>query len=111
MNRQTALATRRNFLRGTGVILGLPWLESLGGIAHSAEVGMEPRRLLLICLPLGIYREAFIPRQEGTDYELTEYLTPMADFRIASPLSRPGSSWCWWRACGADAHLYRGSVR
>ncbi len=61
--------------------MGLPWLESLGGIAHAAEVGKEPRRLLLVCLPLGIYREAFVPKKSGSDYELTDYLAPLKDLR------------------------------
>jgi hypothetical protein len=96
MNPQSALATRRTFLRGTGVALYLPWLESLGGIVHAAEAAKEPRRLLLICLPLGIYRDSLIPKQSGTSYELPEYLAPLADLRdrftIVSGLEHPGVS-------------------
>jgi hypothetical protein len=94
MSIQPALAARRNFLGGAGITLALPWLESLGGLSHAAEVGREPRRLLLVCLPLGIYREAYVPKQAGTDYELTEYLAPLADFRqqftVISGLDHPG---------------------
>lgn len=94
MNSQAAYSNRRNFLRGAGVTLGLPWLESLGGIVHAAEAGKEPRRLLLICLPLGIYRDSLIPKQAGAGYELPEYLTPLADLRdrftIVSGLDHPG---------------------
>jgi hypothetical protein len=94
MNHQPALSTRRSFLRGTGATLALPWLESLGGIVHAAETGKEPRRLLLICLPLGIYRDSLIPKQSGTGYETTEYLTPLTDLRdrftVASGLEHPG---------------------
>ena len=96
MNPHSALATRRTFLRGAGVALSLPWLESLGGIVHAAEAGKEPRRLLLICLPLGIYRDSLIPEQSGTSYELPEYLAPLADLRdrftIVSGLEHPGVS-------------------
>ncbi|QDU25044.1 hypothetical protein ETAA8_01050 [Anatilimnocola aggregata] len=96
MNTQPALASRRSFLRGAGVALGLPWLESLGGIAHAAAAGKEPRRLLLICLPLGIYRDSLIPKQSGAGYELPEYLAPLADLRdrftIVSGLEHPGVS-------------------
>ncbi len=96
MNPQPALATRRSFLRGAGVALCLPWLESLGGIVHAAEAGKEPRRLLLVCLPLGIYRESFVPKQSGAGYELSEYLTPLADLRdrftIVSGLEHLGVS-------------------
>ena len=94
MNTQPALSTRRTFLRGAGITLSLPWLESLGGIAHAAEAGQEPRRLLLICLPLGIYRDSLIPKQSGAGYEMTEYLTPLADLRdrftVVSGLEHPG---------------------
>ena len=96
MHHQPALANRRTFLRGAGVALCLPWLESLGGLVHAAEAGKEPRRLLLVCLPLGIYRDSFIPKQLGTGYELPEYLAPLADLRdrftIISGLEHPGVS-------------------
>ena len=94
MNPQPTLVSRRSFLRGAGVALCLPWLESLDGIAHAAEAGKEPRRLLLICLPLGIFRDSLIPKQSGAGYELTEYLAPLADLRdrfsIVSGLEHPG---------------------
>lgn len=90
----TALATRRRFLRGTGALLALPWLESLGGRLHAAAPGEEPRRLLLVCLPLGIFREAFVPAQAGSDYEPTEYLSALGAhrdrFTVISGLDHPG---------------------
>lgn len=96
MNRQPALSTRRTVLSGAGVALSLPWLESRGGTVHVAEAGKEPRRLLLICLPLGIYRDSFVPKSPGADYELPEYLSPLVDFRdqftIVSGLDHPGVS-------------------
>ncbi len=96
MNTQPALATRRRFLYGAGVALSLPWLESLGSVAETAEGEREPRRLLLICLPLGIFRDSFIPKQAGADYELPEYLARMAEvrdrFTIVSGLEHPGVS-------------------
>jgi hypothetical protein len=49
---------------------------------------------LLICLPLGIFRDSLIPKQSGAGYELTEYLAPLADLRdrfsIVSGLEHPG---------------------
>ena len=96
MNSQTLLTNRRKFLFSAGVTLGLPWLESLGGVVHAAEAGQEPRRLLLICLPLGIYRDSFVPKQSGSNYQLTEYLEPLADLRtrfsLFSGLEHPGVS-------------------
>lgn len=94
MNPNLALSTRRNFLRGVGVTLSLPWLESMGGLLHAADVEKEPRRLLLVCLPLGIYRDAILPKQTGPGYEATEYLSALSDFRdqftVISGLDHPG---------------------
>lgn len=94
MNLMTS--SRRNFLKGAGVTLTLPWLESMGGLLHAADAASEPRRLLLICLPLGIYRDAFIPQETGTGYQPTEYLSLIDAFRdsytLISGLDHPGVS-------------------
>lgn len=94
MNPHLALSTRRNFLRGVGITLSLPWLESLGGILHAADAEKEPRRLLLVCLPLGIFRDALQPKQVGRDYQPPEYLSAVADLRdqftVISGLDHPG---------------------
>jgi len=88
------MKTRRHFLKtlsGTG--LALPWLDSIGGFAHAAESD-SPQRLLLICLPLGMYRDAVIPQAAGGDYETTEYLSVIEEFRdqltVISGLDHPG---------------------
>jgi hypothetical protein len=48
---------------------------------------------LLICLPLGIYRDSFVPKQSGTDFELPEYLAPLSGLRdrftIVSGMEHP----------------------
>jgi hypothetical protein len=94
MNPHLSLSTRRNFLRGLGITLNLPWLESMGGLLHAADAEKEPRRLLLVCLPLGIFRDAFIPRETGPGYTPTEYLSALQDFRdqftVISGLDHPG---------------------
>lgn len=82
---------RRTFLQASGITLGLPWLESFA--ADTPNAG-SPQRLLLFCLPLGLYRDALIPTQTGTSYEATEYLSIIRDFRdqttILSGLDHPG---------------------
>lgn len=94
MNPISAQTSRRHFLKGVGVTLALPWLESLGGKLYAADSFAEPRRLLLICLPLGIYREALIPSETGQNYQTTEYLSLIDEFRdqfsIISGLDHPG---------------------
>ncbi len=86
--------TRRNFLRRAAAsTLVLPWLESIGGFAHAAEAE-SPRRLLMICLPLGIYRDALVPAETGRGYQATEYLSVIDSFRgqttVISGLDHPG---------------------
>ena len=86
--------TRRNFLRASGAMLALPWLDSLSGFAHAADSQTSPQRLLMICLPLGIYRDAIIPKESGRQYQTPEYLSLLGDFRdritIISGLDHPG---------------------
>ena len=66
----------------------------MGGLLHAADAEKEPRRLLLVCLPLGIFRDALIPKQTGIGYKATEYLTALQDFRdqftVISGLDHPG---------------------
>lgn len=87
------MTNRRNFIKGAGVTLTLPWLETFNQL-HAADAESEPRRLLLICVPLGIYREAFIPKETGSEYKATEYLSVIDEFRdqytVISGLDHPG---------------------
>lgn len=83
--------SRRSFLRGLGVTLSLPWLESLAPAASAAQE--PPRRMLLISNNLGVLPGPFFPRQAGADYELTPYLQILSEFRrdftVISGLSHP----------------------
>ena len=69
---------RRSFLRGTGVILGLPFLESL---APAVSPPAPNRRLVAINVGLGLHAPNIIPTKSGRDYETTPYLKPIADLR------------------------------
>lgn len=85
--------SRRRFLRGIGVTLALPWLESLHQ-ASAAESNPSPRRMLLISNNLGVLPKPFFPKEAGANYELSPYLSTLADFRndftVFSGLSHPG---------------------
>jgi hypothetical protein len=87
--------SRRAFLRGTGVLLGLPLLESLLPRSRAAAAqAASPRRLVAIETNMGILPQYFFPKTAGHDYELTPYLSKLADFRkqmtIFSGVSYPG---------------------
>jgi len=89
----SSLASRRFFLRATGVSLALPLLESLGGrgfARNSAADGQRPMRMVCIGNLLGFYPPAFFPENSGSDYELPESIESLKphkkDFTLYSGL-------------------------
>ena len=77
-------------LRGSGVALTLPWLAALA----PRGAPEAPRRLLLICLPLGLYRHAFLPTlAPGKPYVPSRYLSIIdelrSDYTVISGLDHP----------------------
>ena len=95
MSRSFSL-NRRTLLKSGGVAITLPWLEAMGtsGWAAERETGSEPRRIVLINLGLGLYSPAFYPQQAGKEFQASEYLKILDDFRddytVISGLSHPG---------------------
>lgn len=85
---------RRTFLRAAGATLALPMLECMTPVF--AREGAPPRRLLVIVNNLGVLPKLFFPETPGRDYELSPYLTALAEFRndftVFSGLSHPGVS-------------------
>lgn len=95
---QRAAMSRRHFLRGTGVTLGLPLLECFQTRGRAAESAQAVRRMVCICTPLGLHTPFLFPEQKGKDYTVTPYLEPLAEFKndlsVISGLAHPevGSS-------------------
>ncbi|MDA0284835.1 MAG: DUF1552 domain-containing protein [Planctomycetota bacterium] len=87
---------RRTFLRGAGVSLALPLLECMLPRRAIAAAKLMPPRMLLISNNLGVLPKPFFPPTTGPAYELSPYLTSLADFRddftVFSGLSHPGVS-------------------
>ena len=93
--------SRRCFLRGMGVALSLPFLESmLPGFAraatpasHPLAPGATPRRMFGICNNLGLLPDLFFPTGTGRDYQASPYLELLAghreDFTVLSGVSHP----------------------
>lgn len=77
---------RREFLRAAGVAIALPAFESFGSSATPR------RRLVCVCLPLGLHPAYFWPDAGGT----SAYLDVLKDFRgeitVAQGMSHPGMS-------------------
>jgi hypothetical protein len=93
--------SRRKFLRGAGIILSLPLLDSMTPVfaavakrvAADATPGGKPRRFFGICNNLGLLPENFFPKQGGRDYTLSPYLELLKehrnDFTVCSGVWHP----------------------
>jgi hypothetical protein len=89
---------RRTFLRGAGVAMALPFLESMNRAvaAPPAPVGApNPRRLVAIGTPFGFDPYVMVPTAAGRDYALTPHLEHLKvhrdDFTICSGRSHPNT--------------------
>jgi len=72
--------TRRQCLRACGVVLALPFLEGLLSTAAFAQA-QSRRRMVAINLGLGFLESNFMPTKAGRDFELTQYLQVIKEFR------------------------------
>ncbi len=86
--------SRRRFLRGAGVALALPFLESMRAPFARAADTAPPRRMFCICNNLGVLPGPFFPKDAGRDYKPSPYLKLLddhrADFTVLSGVSHPG---------------------
>lgn len=88
--------SRRALLRGAGATLALPWLEAWprAAAATAGTTAAPPVRAIFISNNLGILPKPFFPQTAGRDYELSPYLSRLAehraDFTVISGLSHPG---------------------
>jgi hypothetical protein len=73
--------SRRDVLRGLGVALALPWLESLAPRAVHAQAAASPiKRYLLLYFPCGVARAYWPPQGSGAGdaWALSALLEPLA---------------------------------
>jgi hypothetical protein len=80
---QTPDCSRRAFLRGVGVSMALPWMESLprltgGTFARPADA---PVRLAVLFSGNGFHGKEWWAQGEGAEMQLGKVLLPLADFR------------------------------
>lgn len=99
---------RRTFLLGTGVSLGLPWLECMAG-GEAEKSAPSPRRFCAMYFPFGVSLPKedseqanwrWFPNEVGRDYKFNDSLKPLEGHRenltILGGLSHPNG-----RAMGA----------
>jgi hypothetical protein len=83
---------RRTFLRGAGVMLGLPLLNAMGRLAleaspaAKASTGIAPEvqapvRMACLYFPNGVWEKTWFPEAAGRDYTLPLALEPLAGHR------------------------------
>lgn len=73
---------RRTFLRGAGVALALPLLDSMiPAFTARAATSVPVRRLGFFYIPNGAVMEQWTPADAGTNFEITPILKPLAAFR------------------------------
>ncbi len=105
---------RRTFLKGIGVSLALPMLESLAPLrARATTVGAaRVKRFVCVGTYLGFHRESFFPAETGAMYSMPSVLEPVSSFRkemtIFSRLDHRGrnghegwKAWMTGRATGS----------
>ncbi len=87
------MLSRRTFLRGSGVAIGLPFLNAMQPSAYAAAVTPK-RRMVAINVGFGFHAPNFNPTKAGRDYELTPYLKEIGgfrdDFTVITGTSHPG---------------------
>src|SRR2546425_7112816 len=100
---------RRTVLRGLGAAVVLPFLEAMIPAARAA--GKTVARLLTFYTPNGMAMEYWSPKGEGSAFELSPILEPLAPFRNQLlVLSGLHSSWNYIHA-GASGSFLTGTPR
>ena len=96
--------SRRTLLRGVGVSLGLPLLDSMipAQTPLSKTAATSKSRLSCIYVPHGATMDKWTPAADGKGFEFTEILSPLEKFRdrvsIVSNLAHPAAG-----GVGSDA--------
>ena len=84
------ILSRRHFLRGLGVTVALPFLESVAplralGAAPKAKYGLthdgKPLRMAFLYVPNGVNVAKWTPTGYGADYQLSETMAPLAGLK------------------------------
>ena len=83
MNIFKKTLSRRTVLRGLGASLALPLLDSMipALSSASAQAAQPTKRLGVVYVPNGMAMKSWTPATEGTDFEITRILQPLAAYQ------------------------------
>jgi hypothetical protein len=74
--------SRRTLLRGSGVALGLPLLDSMvPAFAGATGAKAAAKRVAVVYVPNGVMMNQWLPSKTGTDFEFTRILKPLEQYR------------------------------
>lgn len=109
--------SRRTVLRGAGAAIALPLLDSMVPAATAlAQTPAVPKsRLGCIYIPHGATMDKWTPAAEGSSFELSEILQPLAPFKsqlcVVSDLAHAGvAPWEGEDTGGAENHVRAAAV-
>ncbi len=74
---QTARISRRTVLRGVGVTMALPWLESLHALADTPSASAFPQRFGVLFMGNGVNEDHWSATGQGADMVLSKTLAPL----------------------------------
>ena len=81
MKNPTTRIDRRTLLRGVGVAMGLPWLESIPAWGGEAGPAAPPRRFAALFMGNGISPNHWWAKGSSAGMELGKSLQPLAPLR------------------------------
>ena len=82
MTIKTDLLSRRAVLKGLGVTMCLPFMETLRPLAAFAgERARPPVRMAVLYMPNGVNAREWMPEGAGSDFKLSPILAPLANVK------------------------------
>jgi hypothetical protein len=110
--------SRRTALKGLGVTIALPFLESLAPFsklrAAEAAPGAFPRRMVHVYFPNGVWMDGWKSTGEGADFKLGPTLSAFEQFRsqmtVFSNLADKNAKGGGAHACTMPAYLSGESI-
>ena len=81
LKRRNSVLSRRTFLKGLGVSMALPAMESLVPAATAKSLEQRPKRMTVFYSPNGVRMQRYTPATTGKNYAMTPILKPLEKVR------------------------------
>ena len=81
LKRRNPALSRRTFLKGLGVSMALPAMESLVPAAMAKSLEQRPKRMTVFYSPNGVRMQRYTPATAGKNYAMTPILKPLEKVR------------------------------